>query len=70
MSVRQYWANSNECLEWAQTARSDREREIFMQMASAWREAAVASEAVANLRDIIPATEKERHSGKFALPGL
>jgi hypothetical protein len=38
--------NANECLGWAKTARSDRERRIFLQMAEAWREAAARRNAV------------------------
>jgi hypothetical protein len=32
--------NADECLGWAKTACSDRERQIFLQMAEAWLEAA------------------------------
>jgi hypothetical protein len=34
-------AYADECFEWARTARSEREREIFLQMARIWLEAAV-----------------------------
>ena len=36
---------ANECLDWAKTARSDNERDIFLQMAQVWLEAAVRSES-------------------------
>jgi hypothetical protein len=48
MSARDNWANAEECFGWARSARSNREREIFVQMANAWREAAIAAESVAN----------------------
>jgi hypothetical protein len=32
--------NAEECLGWARTARTDRERDIFLQIARAWNEAA------------------------------
>jgi hypothetical protein len=35
---------SEECLGWARTARSDRERGIFLQMAQTWLEAAIRLE--------------------------
>jgi hypothetical protein len=39
-ALREYRENANECFTWARTARSDREREIFLEMARAWLEAA------------------------------
>ena len=41
-SVEELRANADECLDWARTARTEREREIFLQMARAWLEAAAA----------------------------
>ena len=35
----------NECLDWAKTAKSDNERDVFLQMVQAWLEAAMRSEA-------------------------
>jgi hypothetical protein len=35
---------ANECLDWAKTAKSDSERDIFLQMAQTWLEAAMRSE--------------------------
>ena len=35
-ALREYRENANECFTWARTARSDREREIFLGMARAW----------------------------------
>ena len=36
---------ADECMGWAKTAKSDRERETFLQMAKTWLEAAVRLEA-------------------------
>jgi hypothetical protein len=40
----EFRAFANECLDWAKSARSDSERDIFLQMAQAWVEAAMRSE--------------------------
>jgi hypothetical protein len=40
----EFRAFANECLDWAKSARSDSERDIFLQMAQAWVEAATRSE--------------------------
>ena len=40
MSARQYHQNAQECLGWARTAHTEREREIFLQIARTWLEAA------------------------------
>jgi hypothetical protein len=40
--MNEYRENAEECMDWARTARSDRERQIFLQMAQAWRAAAIA----------------------------
>ena len=44
MSSTEFRENAEECRGWAKSARSDRERQIFLQMAEAWRAAAVRSE--------------------------
>jgi hypothetical protein len=44
-SAKEYRENARECLEWARTARSDRERAIFFQMERAWIDAAERWEA-------------------------
>jgi hypothetical protein len=43
-SAREFRAFADECMEWAKTAKSDREREIFLQMAQTWLQAAVLRE--------------------------
>jgi hypothetical protein len=44
-SVEDYRANADECMDWARTARSERERLIFIQMAQTWQQAAMLLEA-------------------------
>jgi hypothetical protein len=40
VSAKEFRDNANECMGWARTARSDRERAIFQQMAETWLQAA------------------------------
>ena len=46
-SAKEFRDNAEECIGWARTARSDREREIFLQMARTWIEAAERLEMLA-----------------------
>jgi hypothetical protein len=39
--AEKYRGYADECLGWARTAKTDREREIFVQMAQTWLAAAV-----------------------------
>ena len=39
-SAKDFRENAEECLGWAKTGRTDKEGEIFLQMARAWMEAA------------------------------
>jgi hypothetical protein len=48
--ANEYREYAAECLEWAATAKSDREREIFLQMANAWLGAAFCAEFRNNRR--------------------
>jgi hypothetical protein len=41
---KEYREYADECFGWAKTAKSDREREIFLQMAETWLEAAIRAE--------------------------
>jgi hypothetical protein len=41
---KEYRENADECLAWAKTAKSVRERDIFLQMAQAWLQAAKQAE--------------------------
>jgi hypothetical protein len=43
-SANEFRENAEECSGWARTARTDRERRIFLQMAQAWTEAAARRE--------------------------
>jgi hypothetical protein len=40
MSAREYHENARECLGWARTAHTETEREIFLQIARTWLQAA------------------------------
>ena len=40
-SSNEYRANAAECVGWAKSAKSVKERDIFLQMASAWLSAAI-----------------------------
>jgi hypothetical protein len=42
-SAEEYRLNAEECLGWAKKARSGREREIFLQMAETWLQAATSA---------------------------
>jgi hypothetical protein len=39
-AAQEYRENAKECIGWARTARTDKERAIFLQMARTWIEAA------------------------------
>jgi hypothetical protein len=47
-SVQELRAYADEHLDWARTARTDRERRIFLQMAWAWLEIAIRLEGLSN----------------------
>jgi hypothetical protein len=47
MSAEEYRAFAKECMDWARTAKSDRERDIFEQMALTWTQAAERHEHLA-----------------------
>ena len=47
MSSKKFREFADECMHWAKTARSDREKRIFLQMAETWLNAAVLAD-VAN----------------------
>jgi hypothetical protein len=40
-SAKEYREYVDECIGWAKTAETDHERDIFLQMAKAWMEAAL-----------------------------
>jgi hypothetical protein len=44
LSSNEFRDFANECLDWAKSAKSDNERDIFLQMAQAWLGAAMRSE--------------------------
>jgi hypothetical protein len=43
-SAQQYLEFRDECLRWAQAARNEAEREIYLQLAKTWHEAGVRLE--------------------------
>jgi hypothetical protein len=47
-SAKEFRDNAEECIGWARSARSDKEREIFLQMARTWTEAAEHLEMLAS----------------------
>jgi hypothetical protein len=44
-SAREFQAFADECLGWAKTAKSERERETFLKMAETWIRAAILAES-------------------------
>jgi hypothetical protein len=44
-TAKEFYENADECFGWAKTAKTERERLIFMQMRDAWLEAARQREA-------------------------
>jgi hypothetical protein len=44
-SAREYYENAEECFDWARTAKTERERLIFLQMAETWLDVARRREA-------------------------
>jgi hypothetical protein len=44
-TAKEFYENADECFGWAKTAKTKRERLIFMQMRDAWLEAARQREA-------------------------
>jgi hypothetical protein len=43
-SAKEFREYADECMGWAKTAKTDHERDIFLQMARTWIEAAIKSE--------------------------
>ena len=52
MSSKEFRENADECMDWARTARGDRERAIFLQMAEAWLQAAIRLEVGKNVAQL------------------
>jgi hypothetical protein len=63
-SAKELRANADECLDWARTARTDRERQIFLQMARAWLEAASRREGASRLAQAPGDDQNLTQSGK------
>jgi hypothetical protein len=58
----EYRTFADECLGWAKTARSERERNIFLQMAQTWLNAAVLAEGRAAQESSPGAAEQQLDS--------
>ena len=52
VAAEQFYDYANEHFGWAETAKTDRERSIFLQMAAAWLEIAEQWEAASSTRDV------------------
>jgi len=46
VSAKEFREYADECFDWAKTAKSDKERNIFLQMAQTWLEAVARAEGV------------------------
>jgi len=44
MTAKEYRSYAAECMEWAKTARSDQERNTFLEMAKTWLQAATVAD--------------------------
>jgi len=53
VSTEEYRKYADECADWAKTAKSQRERDIFLQMALAWWQAATIA-ALARAQTNVP----------------
>ena len=67
--AEQYRAYADECFGWARTAKTEREREIFIQMAQTWLAAAVRAGPAGDMRQPLApsvfsamATKQEKRS--------
>jgi hypothetical protein len=81
-SAKDYRKLADECLGWARTANSDKERRIFLQMAEAWLGAAAHAEALSRKRDGRPlepdgpissvedGSGRDGDPGRFPLPWM
>jgi hypothetical protein len=49
-SAEEYRAYADECFGWARTAKTEREREIFIQMGQTWLAAAVRAGAAGDMQ--------------------
>jgi hypothetical protein len=62
-SAKEFLEYANECFEWAKTARTDQERDLFLQMANSWTAAAV----LARQRESpAPQSTKDKDKGQNA----
>jgi hypothetical protein len=63
-SADEYRAYADECFGWAKTARTEKEREIFLQMARTWLEAAVHADRRSASTEPAPDNNKVHQAAK------
>lgn len=68
MSSKEYRQFADECLGWARTARSDRERRIFLQMTETWLEAAAQAEHRERRQAVVDSERQRRPDADEAQP--
>jgi hypothetical protein len=61
--VDQYRAFEKECLQWAATAATDHERQIFLQMAKAWATVVELVQSVRPLEEALAGFFEQARSG-------
>jgi hypothetical protein len=69
-SPEEYRVYAEECFDWARTARTERERDIFLQMARTWLEAAVRASSKTRSTYTVPINNaarqlSEKATGRF-----
>jgi hypothetical protein len=65
-SFEEYKKYADECLAWAKTAKTERERTIFLEMAKAWMEAATVAKGNTRPRKS-PSTSQDEDKGGNAV---
>jgi hypothetical protein len=53
-SLKEYREYATECVEWAKSAKTDQERDIFLQMAKSWMDAMLIARARESTRPYLP----------------
>jgi hypothetical protein len=67
-SAEKFYDHANEHFGWAETARTERERAIFLQMVAAWLEVAQSREASTGLH--VPQLRCEQSKSRGDIVGL
>lgn len=67
VTKNEYREYADECLGWAKTAKSDKERDVFLQMAQTWLDAAFRAESSGSIQPAPrPLDEQLRRGGPLA----